>query len=606
MASRGPKRRLSKVALALLGVSLLAGIAAPIIVSVGSNRITVDSSTLNAAPRDSYIVTAPTALGRSGFAMIERGTLYSSDANGRASEAPLNAAQVARGDGRFVIDNGVLRLRSTVAVQVTEPDGASLMVDAVSGLQFETLYLRRTTIHVTLPDGRVETIDNINGQVTNRRKAALVFSGKGDLRGQRVDFDGSIGLRATEATPGATAPLKLSLRGGLLSVSFDGQAGFVGPAQLQGDVEFNVPNVRQVARLFGAPWPAGSGLRNLNGRGQLDWAGPAMAFNRATFQMDANEATGTLHLKFADARPSIGGTLAMKTLDLGRYFPGPGFTFPGAATSFWAQLLSTDLTLPLALHFDSDLRLSADRVKVGPIMFGRAAAAVTVSQGRMLADVGTFEFDGGRGSGQISADMSGSIPKVSVRGRLDEVDMTRATTSMMGHPVFGGRATVTVDVMSSGRTGDNLLATSSGRVNMTVRNGGRIGADLRGLAAAAQKRAIDGWGSATRGQTAFDELDGAFTVRSGVLVADDAKARSGEVSTVLSGAIDVGAGRVNMSVVQIPAGPDPRKPLLEAVPSMTLQIFGPWAKPTVRNNSTSPRDRAAEPSTAGDVPPARL
>jgi AsmA protein len=600
MATRGAKRRFSTIALVLLAGLLLCGIAAPIIVSVGSNAISVATSNLSAAPRDSFVVTKPTMLGATRLVTIERGAVFPSDATGRALDAPLSQAQLASGSSRFVLENGVLHIQ--VSQDAAANESTSPILDAVAGARFEALLLRQATVHIALPDGRTEVMTKIDGEVANRRKSSLSLTGKGDWRGQRIEFDISVGVPA-DSRPGTTVPLKMSLKGGLLDLVFDGKAGFVGPTQLLGVVEFSAPNIRQLARWFGSPWPAGNGLRNLSGRGQLDWSGPAMAFNRATFLMDENEATGTLHLKFADLRPSIGGTLAMKILDLGRYFPSPTSVFPAVASSNWSAFLATDLSLPLAQHFDADLRLSADKVKFGPFQLGRSAAAVTVSQGRMLTDVGAFEFDGGRGSGQISADMTGAVPKFSLRGRLDDIDAARLSSSLLAHPVLSGRATITTDITGTGKTGDNLRLSSAGRVNVAIRNGGRFGVDLRSLAAAAQKRAVDGWGSAGRGQTAFDEFDGTFVLRSGALVADDVRARSGELSTVFSGIADLGANRLNLGVQQVPALPDTSKQAPGAPASLTLQIFGPWDKPTTRNEID--RERAAEPTSA-ILPPSRL
>ncbi len=606
MARGGGQRRYSGVALVLLASLLVFGIALPIIVSFNSNRFSVGTSNLVAAPRDGFIVTSPIALGWSGMVTIERGTLYPADSSGRAMTVPLSAAQMTSGNARFVIENGQMRIQ---AGQTTASgDMQSPIIDALGSLQFEALILRNTTVGILLPDGRTETISDIDGEVTQRRKVALALKGQGTLRGQKVEIDATSGI-PTDMRPGSTVPLKLALKSTALEVTLDGRVGFVGPVQLQGAVEFSAPHIRQVARWFGAVWPNGNGLRNLSGRGQLEWAGPAMAFNRATFLMDGNEANGTLNLKLAGARPSIGGTLALKTLDLSKYFPSHAAAGTGVLSSAWNVLLGSDLSLPLTQHFDADIRLSADKVRLGSYQLGRSAMTVTVSQGRMLADVGAFEIEGGRGSGQISADMNGPTPKLALRGKLDEIDAARATSNLFGHSVLSGRATLTTDISSTGKTGDDLQVASSGRLNISVRNGGKIGVDLRGLAAAAQKRAIDGWGTPGRGQTGFDELDATFSIRSGALVADEVKARSGDITTTLTGAIEVPTNRLNIKVIQEPVE-DSASVEQPSRPLTAIQIFGIWGAPTVRNEGI--RDRAAEPSrppikdTATTVTPARL
>ena len=600
MATGGAKRRFSSVALVLLATLIVVGIAAPIIVSINNDRIVVSSSKLAAAPRDSVMITSPTALAQSKLITLERGLLFPADAGGRAHETPLTKAQLASGNTHFVLENATLRIQAGQAVEISQ--NSSPLIEAVAAMQFETLALRKSTVHIFLPDGRVETLTELDGTIAQRRKSTLLIKGKGDLRGQRVKFDIASGVLA-DARPGTMAPLKISLQTGLLETTFDGRFGLVGPPQLHGAIEFTTSNVRQIARWFGSPWTAGTELKDLSGKGQLAWTGPAMAFNKGTFQLDGNQATGTLHLNFANTRPSLGGTLALKSLDLGRYLPSRAIAMPLIPANAWKSLLSTDLSLPLAQYFDVDLRISADKVLLGSLQLGRAAAAVTVSQGRMLADIGTFEFDGGRGNGQISADMSGTTPRLTLRGRLDDIDATRITSGLFGHPVLNGRATITTDIASTGRTGDDLMGASLGKLNIALRNGGRLGVDLRGLSTSAVKRAADGWGSAARGQTAFDTVDATFAVRAGTLVADDVNAKSGELTTAFSGQIDVPGNRLNISVVQLPSLPTPSK--TSATPgNLSLQIFGPWGAPTIRNEST--RERAADPARATDASPARL
>lgn len=603
MATRRTSKRFNWLAAGFLVCLLIFCVATPVILFISSNQISVRSSDLIAASRDSVRISEPTALGQSQLVVIEQGNLFPADASGHALEVPLTAAQLTRGDGRFALDNAVLRLQP--GQSILKGESLPPILAAVSKLQFDTLMLRQSTLHITLPDGRTEVMVKIDGELTNRRRA-LAIVGRGELRGQRVDFDISVGHQA-EPRQNTTVPLKMSVKSGPLDVSFEGQVGGVGAYHLKGDVEFSSANVRRIARWFGAPWPNGNGLRNLSGRGEMEWSGPALAVNQATFLMDGNEATGSIHFKFAEQRPSIGGTLALGVLDLGRYFPSSTTAIEKVTgTLGWASVLGIDLTMPLTEHFDADLRVSANKVKLGSFQLGRSAAAVTVAQGRMLADVAAFEFEGSRGSGQITADMLGAIPRISLRGRLDDVDAARTLSSMFGHPVLAGKATITTDVTAQGKTGETLLLTSKGRINVSMRNGGRIGADLRGLAGAAQKRAIEGWGSAGRGQSPFDTFEGTFVLRSGALIAESAISKSAEVETVVAGTIDLAAGRLNGSVMQnlhVPFGAPTLAAATHRPPLFMLQIFGPWAKPTVRNDSA--REQATDP-IVGLSPAGRL
>lgn len=600
MSDRGAgKRRFSSVVLALFVALVLGGIVAPILISLGSDGQT-GGSNLVAAPRDSLIVTTATNFGASRSVTLERGFLYPADARGRALERPLSRAELAAGRTRIVIENGNLRLMDGAVGDIQSGEVASPMLEAIASLGFEAVLLRKSTVTVMLPDGRSEVVSDVEAEITHRRKASLAIKGTGELRGQRITFDATAGIGGDQR-PGSTMPLKISLKSGLVELTFDGRSGRTGASQLVGAIDFKVPHIRQIARWFGTPWPTGYGLRNLAGSAQLEWTGPSLALNKTTIVLDGNAATGTMHLNFTGPRPSVGGTLALNALDLGRYYPSQTATSP-RAPSVWTNLLMTDLSVPLAQHFDADLRISADKVVLGNLTLGRSAAAITVSQARMLADVGTFEFDGGRGSGQFSVDMTGSIPKLTVRGRVEEIDASRLTSSLFGHSLLTGRATIRTDVSSFGRTGDDLLVSSNGKLHIDIRNGGRIGLDLRTLAAAALKRPADGWGQAGRGTTTFDDFSGNFIVRSGALIAEDVKAETTENVTILTGQIDVPTNRINASIVQLPAPLETQKPQRASVPGLSLQLFGPWAQPTIRNEFG--RERAAEPSVSAD--PARL
>ena len=579
---RGPGRY-GGIAVITLAVLIVAAAALPVLISLGPHALSVARGRAS-PPNEGLVVSTPVALGLSGLVTIERGTLYPADTAGRPVQVPMTAAQITSGTGRFMIENGSLRIQS--GQQTKSGDAQPAIIDALSGLQFDTLMLRNTSVHVQLPVGRTETISDIDGEVFNRRKSSLVIKGTGAMRGQKIEFEATSGVPA-DARPGATIPIKLIAKTALFEATLDGRAGFVGPTQLRGTIDFSVPKIRQVARWFGANWPAGNGLRNVTGHGLFDWSGPAMAFNRATFHVDGNEAHGTLNLRFLEARPFIGGTLAFKTFDLSKYFPAEAAGTPAAIGATWQSLSGVNLNAPLLHHFDADIRLSADKVLFNQTLLGRTAVTLTVSRDRMLADIGAVEFDGGRAGGQVIADMSGPVPKFAVRGKIEDVDASRATLGLFGHAVLSGRATLTADLTSTGVDVEEFLKSSSGRLNFALRNGGKLGLDLAGLVSGVQKRALIGWGTYGRNPMAFDELDASFLVKAGRLIGEDVQAKSGDVVTRMDGTIDVLAASLNLQVKRGPTEDLPVPPSRTAQPR-SIEISGPWARPSIRSQDPAP------------------
>ncbi len=76
-----------------------------------------------------------------------------------------------------------------------------------------------------------------------------------------------------------------------------------------------------MARWLGANWPSGPGLGEFTAKGLLTWGDDTISFEDAQFTLDGNASTGGLSLKFAPKRPSLEGTLAFDSLNIGPYFP---------------------------------------------------------------------------------------------------------------------------------------------------------------------------------------------------------------------------------------------------------------------------------------------
>jgi len=569
-------------------VWLVSGLAAPLLVTVAPVDFSLSNNAVVAAPRDSYAVSSPVVLAQLPMLAIERGSIYPVDPAGRAKLDNVSSDPLAGGTTRLMIEGASILVGGDQSgIQGLGNAAPSPLLEALAGLQFEAATLRRASITVALPDGRAETLTEVDAEISHKRRISLSVKGSGVVRGQAVAFELTSALAADKST-NATVPLKLTLRNARLTAAFDGRAVLGPTPQLLGAIEFSIPNIRQAARWFGAAWPGGSGLRDVTGRGQLEWTAASLALNKAAFRMDDNDATGTLHFRFADARPSIGGTLALKVLDLSRYFPDTSLALSTVGKAREA-LAAAEISLPLAQHFDADLRVSADRVKLGAVQLGRSAATLSLANGRLLADLGAFEFDGGRGSGQVAADFNGRLPRMTLRGKLEDVDLARASSAVWGHVVVAGRGTLTTDLTATGFNGRELVDSATGKATANVRGGGtRIGVDLAAVAIAAEKRAVEGWSAGARGQTPFDEIDARFNVNNGVLTAEDMRAGIKDEVMAITGTADLSTGRLNVTFTR---GPLPQvragvtAPATRPEPVTKLRILGPWAAPIIRNEA---------------------
>jgi AsmA protein len=561
-------------------VWLAVGLAAPLIVSLYSPDLGLQGVTVVAAPRDTFTIDHPIELGQSPQITVERGTIVLVNTSGKESTGEPIETMLARGDAGLVLDGATI-LVSATRWTVPKFDGpVAPLVEVVKDIKWESLAIRRGTFIITLPGGQVESLNDVQAEVSLKRKGAVTVKGTALLRGERVSFQATAGTQIDQKGP-PNLPFSLQLKSPLLEATFEGKLGLGENLQLKGQGEVHIEGVRQAARWFGAAWPAGGpGLKKLSAKGQFDWTGHTLEFDKATFGMDGNEATGVLGLNLRGARPTITGTLALRSLNLSQYLPGSERQGRDARLT-WATLTAGLLDMPLDTMLDVDARISAERVMVGNVELGRSAATITLKEGRLLADLAELEFIGGKGGGQIHADLTGYYPKVALRAKLDDVDLGRVSTLLAGRGTMQGSATVVADMTATGVTAFDLVRTLGGRVSIKAQQGGRLGVDLKSLPAAAKSGVNDGWSAALRGGTSFDQLDLRLVVREGVVMSENAELISGDTTWNATGLLSVPGGWVDIRLVQ-GAKLAPARSSAESAKAPTLELRGPWSGPQLR------------------------
>lgn len=567
-----PSRLFAAAALIVSCIAL--GLTTPLVLDLDVSEFRLSNVSVFAASRGGHEFTDPVDLAPVLQLRLERGTI----AVGRAPGAVEGShALPADGSGNLIIDSGVFQVGGGAADHTAAPTGSTApLFGALKALNFEGLAIRRSTVNIVLPDGRIEKLSDVTAEVLANRKTTLVVRGTGNLRGQEVSFE-ITSAAAIDRNNGSRVPLKLRLKSELLDIVFDGQVGAVGALHLQGRIELSMSNVRRTARWLGGPWPSGSGLRDVFAKGDFDWQGQALSFDRATFRMDGNQATGTLALSFAGPRPALTGTLALQSLDLTPYTPSVA---DGQISTILAWARSNDgrLASPLGKQLDADIRVSAAQVLAGGMEFGRSAASLSLKQGRLLADIAEIGVDSGRASGQISADFSGEQPQLALRGRLEEIEASSASTALLGYSAVQGLSTITADVTAAGESISDLLDDVRGKITLSLQEGGRLGIDVKSLLAAAHKGDVEGWGAAIRGQTSVDELEAKLRVDKGVLASELVEATSGDSLMRAVGTISLRSRQMDLRLL-LDAVPEAARPDL---PRDVLVFRGSLASPSIQ------------------------
>ena len=595
--SRDKKPRLA-AAIAVLAWSAF-GIACPLILTLDAPDIAVQTASVAASAGDAFALSEPLALGPASLGLsADRGTLQVADGARRSLSGDAARSLLATGSATLVAEGMVFSLhrKSNSAVDV---DVAAPFAKALRDGQFETLLIRRGSISIPLGEKRTETLTGAELEIVNRRRAGFTVRGTAELRGIRHTIDATFGAVNTTRTEGrilTSMPGRISVRGPLLAASFDGRMASTDgqPPALIGALDAQAPDAIRTARALGISVRDSSAPVDMRIRGQVDWSVASMALDKVTFQLGANEAEGVLVVGFGPTRSSLGGTLAFKTLDLTPLWNDRKGDRPQDKLISWLSWLPWPVENSLAAQIDADMRISAARIKVPNAEFGATALSLNLKSGLLNADLAEFVFGGGRGTGQLTADLSRGRPTVTWRGRIDGIDAATLSTTFVGYPVMQGTASLVGDVKSEGLWQGQFERTLSGRVSLKLRDGAKLGIDLRPAATETLRLPIYGWNLLSRTSMPVDQFDARLSFNGGYLVADQVTARSGDLALTATGSLDLLNQRMDIDTGVGGTTLQPaRTRSLIGQPDLAIgviQFRGPWSTPLIRREISGGAD----------------
>jgi AsmA protein len=547
-------------------------------------------TSLMAAPRDTVFISEPIRFGVAPGLTLLRGSLYAPVASTSSSVSRIDLDGAVfdfdvSGGRTDSADQGNLSERDTV-IDVANRIVAPLVEQLRAGA-FEILVVRRGTLTFHSTSGTAETINDLQAEVSPRRKGAVVAQGMFNFRGQRLTFEAVLAQPADKRV-GHAWPLKFTIKTAALEASFDGRAELESGLELQGHADLSVANVPHLARMFGVPVFPGKVLNALHVKGLFDWARGAIAFEKAQVNVDGNEASGAVALSLMAHRPTVEATLAFASFDVGPYFAGSPLLpslleLPAKA---WQKV---EISMPLIKHVDADLRVSAGKVMVNGMVLGRGALTLAAKSGHLLADVAELEIGGGRISAQITADMTKWTPRYALRGKIEDFEIGPTTMGLFGCDFLTGRSTLAFDVASTGQSAGDVMRRLSGRVTMTMPEGGRLAVDVSALRQQGTSNSLVGWGPAAKGQTSFDQLEARAIILDGVVVAEAVQGRSGVLGLAATGAINVSEHKLDVRLHMKPNVPiDQPIKLADILAGDSVSLQGPWHEPVIRVEDATP------------------
>ncbi len=393
-----------------------------------------------------------------------------------------------------------------------------------------------------------------------------------DWRATPALWQGPVALRATLAGPPGALAVRLGLD--LADARLEARALIDLPGRrLSGPVTLRHPGAPRLLQDLGLP-------------GAPDWLGPGSLSLAAqvtlapghvaadSFQLAAGSlrAAGALALEAPPASgsmpvgpPALTGRIDAETLPLPLPAPRGG------------QELTLLPWLRQMPGWRADVALHADELTAGGgRLLQDVACRVRLDGGRLLLDGLSGTLEGGRIDGALALDAAAEPPRLHVAGRW--------TGARLSGPLFdlpvdigAGQLDAQASLDAAGHSPAAALATLSGTLHASARDGRVVGFDLAALRAALQAGgpgALDAARAAlSGGDTAFDTLGLAGTLSGGVLTLAETGLRGPAGTVALTGGIDIGGAGLDLHATLLPALPD--------APQAGLVLAGPAAQPHV-------------------------
>ncbi|MGI9523331.1 MAG: AsmA family protein [Hyphomicrobiaceae bacterium] len=470
------------VAIFIAAFWLIAGFGVTLFLDTSRLRFDLDSTGVNAAPRDSFQIGLPILLHQHTNTIVTSGRLIQISPKGKhltgaearrlleAGEADLvlERVHIETGAERTMVRGRQNRRHYTLSAPILK---------ALIRLKFATLSVRNARISLVLPSGHVEQILDVNLSVSRRGDRAISGEGTAYWRGQTARL--SFSTAAVESD-GTLMPVQLALESPLLRIAFNGHVARKEVFSLEGDSKIEVPSIVDLARALGAIVPDAPRASGVALSGPLSWTDRALSFDRATVDVGAHKGVGAVSLKHTKDLPQLSGTLAFEELDLSNLLNAEQTQQQNYLERWW-RAASEVWSLPLLSHIESDLRLSSKRTTVGGIALGKAAATISVKSGKISAQLASLAYTGGSAHGQMTVDFNGRVPQTTVRGKLVNAPLGDIFSALFGVRGIEGRATLTADLDATASPLQPTLQTLKGRIKLIADEPTTVALDLTSL-----------------------------------------------------------------------------------------------------------------------------
>lgn len=604
------------IAGAVIGILIVAAIAVPLAVPTGTWKAEIEQRVTAATGRKLTIagpvhlsllpaiaviandVTLANPPGAKDAAMASFGKLEV-----RVRVLPLLSGKLAI--DRFVIDKPVIHLEVNAqgkanwdfSTATTPPQtqassaGQSSGTSVPNGLELGDIRLSNGT--VTYDDARANKHYALSAVNATLFLPSLdgPFKADGSLvwNNKKVSVTGEI-TQPDAAMSGKGSTVGFTVDADPVKLKFGGKVSGKEPARLDGNLQLDVPNVRDLVKWTGikADLP-GTGFGPLSIKGTLALQGSRYSFTDAAYKLDAIEANGDLAVDTGGKVPYAKATLTTGMLDLNPYLPEPKSAAndnkaptnapvtPAERASRGWSTQPIDLS-PLKLA-NADLSLTVAGLRYHALNAGKSVLNVSLKDGRLAADMPQLALYAGTGKSHLNVDAASPKPALAITANLANIDIYPLLKDAIGLESISGKATGDISLNTSGVSQRDLISALNGKGSVRVKDGSVSGLDI-GAMITNIGSAFSAAGSGKEQQTGFSDASATFIIANGIARNDDLAMAAPLFRIAGKGTVDMPKRTINYRI-EPKLVPDPRgeggwkNAIGIGVP---VDISGPWDK----------------------------
>jgi len=358
-------------------------------------------------------------------------------------------------------------------------------------------------------------------------KSKLGFNTRVDLAAQTLDVPQL-----------ALAALGLTIEGGLTGKEILGDAAAFG-----GDLRIKEFVPRELLEALGQPVPEVSDpkvLSRADGQLQLAATKDSLAVPKLQFRLDDSTLNGDLKVSNF-AKPAIRFALHLDDIDVDRYLPPqseqPTPVPPTTAAAAGAQMIPVETLRGLNVNG----KLTIDRLKAAQLRSTDIVIQLAAKDGLVRVHPASAKMYQGQYQGDVSLDVRGKQPKISLNEKLAGVQVGPLLQDMLGEARLSGTTQASAQLTALGQTPDEFKKTLNGNLAFAFTDGAVQGFNLASMIRKAQAQ-LKGQPlppESEPNQTDFSELTGTATVTNGVIRNQDLAAKSPLLRVEGKGSVDL-------------------------------------------------------------------